>query len=193
MCQFSWKHFRSYFSECENKAEVLKIYYNVIKYSLDLKVLGSVSLCLHCRWHAISAWQLDNAGWRCVVNGLSFCDFCRVGENNKCLSIRVVSRKCVNLCIFSESVSAISILSTVSRRSIFAFFSFSHNNAWSIWSIPLTLSSWYQNIEPGGSGPNRIVHVKLIWLPLSTYRSGPPKIVAIGSAHASGKPIWEKK
>lgn len=38
---------------------------------------------------------------------------------------------------------------------------------------------------PGGSDtPNRIVHVKFIVLPLSTYKSGPPKIVATGSVCA---------
>lgn len=45
----------------------------------------------------------------------------------------------------------------------------------------LTLFSWYQNMCPGGSGPNLIVHVKFIVLPLSTNRSCPPNIVATGS------------
>lgn len=58
---------------------------------------------------------------------------------------------------------------------------------------PHTLLSWYQNIEPGGSGPNRIVHVRLMVLPLSTYRSGPPNIVAIGSAPLRPAISTEKK
>lgn len=49
------------------------------------------------------------------------------------------------------------------------------------WEKKHTLESWYQNICPGGSGPNRIVHVRLMSLPLSTNRSDPPKIVATGS------------
>lgn len=35
----------------------------------------------------------------------------------------------------------------------------------------------------GGSGLNLMMHVRLIVLPLSTYRSGPPSIVAVGTAN----------
>lgn len=44
----------------------------------------------------------------------------------------------------------------------------------------LTWFSWYQNIA-GGSGPKRIVQVRFIVLPLSTYKSGPPNMMAAGS------------
>lgn len=54
------------------------------------------------------------------------------------------------------------------------------------WKKPVTLFSWYQNICPGGSGPNRMVHVKFIVLPRSTNKSGPPNIVATGSGGGGG-------
>lgn len=34
----------------------------------------------------------------------------------------------------------------------------------------------------GGSGLNLMMHVRFMVLPLSTYRSGPPRIVAVGTA-----------
>lgn len=60
------------------------------------------------------------------------------------------------------------------------------NSLWNCLKIDIikkvqTLSWWYQNIDTGGSGLNRMAHVKLMVLPLSTYRSGPFNIVAVGT------------
>jgi hypothetical protein len=45
-----------------------------------------------------------------------------------------------------------------------------------------TSSEWYQKMYAGGSVLCLIVHVRLMVLPLSTCKSGPPKIVAVGTA-----------
>lgn len=53
---------------------------------------------------------------------------------------------------------------------------FHYNN-----KIIITSSWWYQNMKAGGSGLNRMLQVRLMVLPLSTCRSGPPNIVAVGT------------
>lgn len=42
-----------------------------------------------------------------------------------------------------------------------------------------------QVTDGGGSGKCRTIHVKLIVDPASIYKSGPPAIVVIGSAHTN--------
>lgn len=44
----------------------------------------------------------------------------------------------------------------------------------------------------GGSGLYLIVHVRLMVLPLSTCKSGPPKIVAVGTEKYRKKNIRQK-
>lgn len=48
-------------------------------------------------------------------------------------------------------------------------------------SCPFTWSPWYHSIYLGASGSAPITQVRLIVLPLSTYRSGPLRIRAVGS------------
>lgn len=127
-------------------------------------------------------FSLSTMRFHLIYAGVAFCEYheCVNGLNSNCVEensnfLPFVCHSCVWKWLFDVYICSSARIIFFLLFHIFCVCFVSNSLR------TLTLSPWYQKMCPGGSGPNRIVHVKFIVLPLSTNRSDPPNIVGTGS------------